>query len=179
MDCRERGMTLITVIFVLALLMVLALVLTDKVLRASRAAAAAGRCQQVLDAASAGLAQARLRLVENYAGSLGWQSYLSGSPGAHRYPEAPAFTLTIGDLPVEVYIRDNADGDLDWQHDNDLRLYLLARVAAPPAPETVVEALCGFPAGFAVNHYQQLQQRAPSAGPGREPGPVATFPLAD
>lgn len=177
MACHERGMTLITVVFVLALLMVLALVLTDKVLLASRTAAAAGRHQQALDAAGAGLARARVRLAEDYAGSLGWQAYLSDAPGAHRYPATPAFTLTVNGLIVEIYTRDNPDGDHDWQHDNDLRIYLLARVAPPSAAEVAIEALCGFPRGIAANHYQQLRPATPATGPDFEPGPVTAFTL--
>ncbi|HKL25889.1 MAG TPA: hypothetical protein VJ910_06645 [Desulfuromonadales bacterium] len=175
MACRERGMTLVTVILVLALMMVLALVLTDKVIQASRAAAAADRRQQALDAASAGIDWGRTRLAEDYAGSAGWQTYLSAAPGAHKYPAAPAFSLTVNGLPVELYIRDNADGDHDWRNDNDLRIYLLARVAVPTTAETVIEALCGIPTGLTAGSYRQLQPNHLFTGPDMEPGPVMEF----
>lgn len=141
---RERGMALVTVLFLLALLMVLALVLGGRVLRATRDAAWAGGRAQALYAADAGIEWARQQLADSYPASAGWATYLAGAPGDDRYPERPAFTTAVGTATVDIFLRDNPDGDGDPRHDNDLRLFVLARARAAVGGDTLVEALCGY-----------------------------------
>ncbi len=179
MVCSERGMALATVLFVLALLMVLALVLTDKVHHATRATTRAHQHSQALDAASAGIAWGRRQLAATYASSGCWHNYLATAAGGSSYPATPTFTLELGGHSVELFVRDNPDGDNDWRHDNDLQLYLLARLPTSHGPEAIVEALCGFASNSAPDRYRQFTERAPQAGPGLEPGSASDFQLVD
>jgi len=179
MACHDKGMALASVVFVLALLMVLAMVLTNKVLQASRGAAAANAREQALNAASAGIEWGRLQLAANYAGSERWRSYLETSPAAGRYPSVPAFTISANNLQVDLFLRDNPDGDGDWQNDNDLRIFLLARVRTPHGAETLVEALCARVAVGNATGYRQLTPDPAAEGPGLEPGPAQEFHITE
>lgn len=179
MACHDRGMALASVIFVLALLMVLAMVLTNKVLQASRAAAAANARELSLNAASAGIEWGRLQLAANYAGSDQWRSYLATAPTAGRYPSVPAFTISANSLQVDLFVRDNPDGDGDWQNDNDLRIFLLARVRTPHGGEMLVEALCARVAAGTATDYRQQTPDSAAAGPGLDPGPAQEFHITD
>jgi hypothetical protein len=172
-------MALATVIFILALLMVLALILTDKVIQACRGTAAANLHAQALGAANAGIEWGRRHLVETYAGSDRWHSYLAMAPGDLRYPQGPAFTTSANGLQVDIHVRDNPDGDGDWQCDNDLRVFMLARVRTPHGGETLVEVLCGFAAAQAATGYAQLAADPFAAGPDLTPGPAVEFHMTD
>ena len=135
---------MVTVVFFLAILLVLALMLSDKVLRATRTAALAGSRDQALQAAAAGIEWARHRLAASYQTSSGWASYLAEAASGTRYPERPIFTTSIGQVTVDIYLRDNPDGDGDPRRDNDLQVFALARARAASGAEVLVESLCGF-----------------------------------
>ncbi|MCK4535878.1 MAG: hypothetical protein KAT93_02630 [Desulfuromonadales bacterium] len=179
MACREKGMALATVIFVLALLMVLALVLTDKVLKATRGTAAANAREQALSAANAGIEWGRRQLAATYASSDRWRSYLSQASEDLRYPSVPSLTTSTNGLQVDIFLRDNPDGDGDWQCDNDLRIFMLARARTPLGAETIVETLCGFAATQTTTGYRQLAPGSADAGPGLDPGSAAEFHMTD
>jgi len=179
MACRERGMALASVLFILALLMLLALVLTDKVQQTTRATAMARRHARNLDAASAGIAWARRQLAIGYASSGNWHDFLATAPDTGHYPDTPTFSLEFDGRSVELFVHDNPDGDNNWQQDNDLQLYLLAHLPAEPGPETIIEVLCGFAADTASENYQQLQSGVLQTGAGAEPGPASDFQLTD
>ncbi|NJC87001.1 MAG: hypothetical protein FIB02_00470 [Desulfuromonas sp.] len=154
MRCRERGMALVTVLFLLALLLVLALMLSEKVIRATRGVALAGARDQALQAAGAGIEWARHRLAATYPASSGWANYLAGAPVGERYPDTPAFSTVVGGVAVDIYLRDNPDGDADPRRDNDLKLLVLARARPANGPDVLVESLCGFDAGTPTGYRQ-------------------------
>jgi type II secretory pathway pseudopilin PulG len=184
MRCHERGMALITVLLLLALLLVLALMLGDKVSRAIRGTALTGLRDQALQAAGGGIEWARHRLATTYVTSSGWASYLAGAPDGENYPATPAFGTVIGSVPVDIYLRDNPDDDGDPQHDNDLKLLVLARARPPGGPEVLVESLCEFDAEFAAGYHQAggngQRSGQTAAGPAElRPTPGVTFHLQD
>lgn len=184
MPCRERGLALVTVLLLLALLLVMALVLSDKAINAIRDTARAGAREQGLQAAGAGIEWARRQLTMTYRSSGGWAAYLAAAPGGERYPLNPAFGTEVGGVAVDIYLRDNPDGDDDPRRDNDLRLMVLARARPAVGAEIMVESLCGFDTGGAA--YRQSGQdsrhsgQAATAGPA-EPwtAPVSSFHLRD
>jgi hypothetical protein len=184
MPCRERGLALITVLFLLALLMVLALMFGEKVIRATRGEALAGARDQALQAAGAGIEWARHLLAANYRSSSGWTTYLAGAPDGERYPATPVMSTAIGPVAVDIFLRDNPDGDADPRHDNDLKLFVLARARAGDGPEVLVESLCALdPAATGYRQGGEDVRRsglAPVDGPA-EPwaAPMTTFQLRD
>jgi hypothetical protein len=179
MPCHERGMALATVIFVLALFMVLALVLTDKVLKATRGTIASDARTRAINAASAGIEWGRRELAANYIASGRWHDYLSLADADLRYPPGPALTASENGLQVEIYLRDNPDGDDDWQTDNDLRVFMLVRTRTPGGVEAIVETLCGFATGQTTAGYRQRLPGPVETGPGIAPEPATQFHMAD
>lgn len=178
-------MALVTVLFLLALLLVLALMLSDKVIRSTRSTARAGARDQALQAAGAGVEWARHRLAATYLASSGWTAYLAGAPGGERYPETPAFTTMIGPVAVDIFLRDNPDGDGDPRRDNDLKLLVLAHARPTNGADVLVESLCGFEMPSAAGYRQgggdaRRSGQAAADGPD-EPwsAPVAAFQLRD
>jgi len=143
MACHERGMALVSILFVLALMTAMVVVLTEKVWQSSRSTARVAAQERAFWAASAGIAWARSRLADDYRSSAGWQGYLATTNG-EAYPAAPVLTTNINGVPVELYLRDNPDGDGDPRRDSDLRLYLLARACGPLGDCSLVEARCGL-----------------------------------
>lgn len=142
MAAEQRGMALVTVLFLLALLLALALVLTDKVLQSTRGLARDSLRERTFWAASAGIEWARLELAEHYRATGNWQDLLPAM--ADTYAATPFRTLVVDAIPVELYVRDNPDGDDDPQRDNDLKVLVLARARLGRGPEILVESLCGF-----------------------------------
>jgi hypothetical protein len=177
-------MALITVLLMLALLLMLAMMLGDKVTRAIRSAALTGTRDQALQAAGGGIEWARHQLAVTYPTSSGWATYLAAAPGGELYPETPAFTAEIGRVPVDIFLRDNPDDGGDPQHDNDLKLMVLARARPPGGPEVLIESLCGFDAASVAGYRQaggngQRDGQA-EADPDEPPAdPTVTFPLQD
>jgi hypothetical protein len=159
MRCHEHGLALVTVIFLLALLMVLALILSDKVVRATRDAALAAARDQGLQAAGAGIEWARHHLALSYRSSSGWATYLAAAADEERYPDTPAFRVDVGRIPVDIFLRDNPDGDSDLRHDNDLRIFVLARARPVNGPEVLVEGLCAYEAPAAAYRQQGEDSR--------------------
>ena len=170
----EGGLALVTVLLLLALLLALALVLGERTLRTSRDAACNGAREQALQAATAAIEWARPPLAESYALNAGWSAYLTDAGAGEGYPPAPAFRVPIGGLEVELFLRDNPDGDAEPRRDNDLKLYLLARARTPLGPEVVVESLCGLTDGGAAGY----AQAGGSAGRGGEAAAAGPEDLA-
>lgn len=179
MACHDEGMALASVVFILALMMVLALVLTDKVLQATRATAAANAREQAISAANAGIEWGRRNLAATYVASDRWQNYLALADGDLKYPAEATFSTSVDGLAVDLFVRDNPDGDDDWRADNDLRVFLLARSRAATGHEAMVEALCGFAAADTAAGYSQRTPGAAEAGPDLAEGPAVEFHLID
>jgi type II secretory pathway pseudopilin PulG len=184
MRCRERGLALVTVLVLLAVLLAVALIFSDKVSRATQEERQADARDQALHAATAGIELARQRLAATYRTSSGWAAYLATVPGGTRYPETPAFTVAVERLAVDIFLRDNPDGDGDPRRDNDLQLFVLARSRPAKGAEVLIECLCGFDAG--PGHYRQAGQDSRRSGQAVVDGPaepwsapVASFALMD
>jgi hypothetical protein len=139
----EKGMALVTVILMLTVLLTLAHVLVEKVWQSTRQTAEAASREQLFWAAQAGIEATRSRLASDYASTGGWQSLLLADD-ARSYPATPAWTSVINGRSVEIYLRDNPDGDGDAQRDNDLKLFVLARARGRKGAEAIIESLCGF-----------------------------------
>ena len=142
MACNQRGMALVTVVMVLAVLLMLAHILAENIWHSSRQNGTADRQEQTFWAAQAGIEIARQILACSYADSHGWLNYLAGA--GPTYPETPIWVCTVNGIAVEIFLRDNPDGDDDLQIDNDLKIFVLARARGPGGPEAMVESLCGF-----------------------------------
>jgi len=153
MRCRERGLALVTVLFFLAILLVLALVLSDKVLRATRSTARAATRDQALQAAAAGIEWA----------------LLAGAAEGTRYPERPVFTTSVGQVTVDIFLRDNPDGDGDPRRDNDLKIFVLARAHTADGGDVLVESLCGF---APQSSYRQAGEDSRRSGQAMFDGPA-------
>jgi hypothetical protein len=184
MACSERGLALVTVLLLLTLLMVMVMVFSDKVIHATRDAALASGREQALHAAGAGIEWARHRLAATYRATSGWATYLSAVPGVERYPGVPAFSTVIGRVPVDIYLRDNPDGDEDPRRDNDLKLFVLACARPELGPETRIESLCVLdPDGVGYRQAGGNARRsgaAPVDGPAELlSAPLSGFPLRD
>lgn len=170
MACSERGLALVTVLLLLTMLMVMVMVLSDKGIRATRDTALASGREQTLQAAGGGIEWARHRLAATYRATAGWATYLAAAPDGERYPGTPALRTVIGGLPVEIYLRDNSDGDGDPRRDNDLKLYVLACARPKLGPETRIESLCMLdPDG---SGYRQAGGDARGRGAARDSGPT-------
>lgn len=177
MACNQRGMALVSVVLVLTVLLTLAFILTEKVWQSTRQLVDADSREQVFWAAQAGVESARQRLAAEYQGSGGWHSLLTATT-AQAYPAAPTWVIEINSAPVEIYLRDNPDGDEDVNNDNDLKIFVLARARGRRGIEAMIESLCGFslpaagPGGRTV-----LSATAPGAGLSDQP--VSTYGIAE
>lgn len=177
MACSERGMALISVVLLLTMLLALAHILAAKVWQSTRQTAAAAHREQLFWAAQAGIESARQQLTASYSSSGGWQSFLTaGTPQA--YPAASAWVCEVNGVPVEIYLRDNPDGDDDVQTDNDLKIFVLARARGRRGAEAIVESLCGFdPSATAGQDQPGFQGN--SAAAGLSELPVSTYNVVD
>lgn len=143
MVCNKRGMALINVVLILSVLLSMAYLLADKVWQSTRQTVEANHREQVFWAAQGGIETARRFLTEVYAGSGGWRTLLSD--GTNRsYPSLPVWVTQVNGVEVELYLRDNPDGDGDVRRDNDLKVFVLARARGREGIEAMVECLCGF-----------------------------------
>ena len=173
MAFKERGMALINVVLILSVLLAMAHVLAEKVWQSTRQTADANHREQVFWAAQAGIEAARQLLSDDYAGSGGWRTFLAAGT-ISSYPSSPAWVTQVNGIEVEIYLRDNPDGDGDVCRDNDLKVFVLARARGRVGVEAMVESLCGFSlpengeagrSGLSVN---QLADQ-----------PVATYGISD
>ena len=177
MVCNERGMALVSVIMTLTVLLILAHILTEKVWQSTRQAADSANREQLFWAAQAGVESARQRLGASYASSGGWQNFLmANTPLA--YPAAPAWEVEINRQPVEIYLRDNPDGDGDVRHDNDLKIFVLARARGRRGNEAIVESLCGLDLSVTAGR-DQPGRSANAADASLSELPVTTYGVAD
>ena len=145
MRCDDRGMALVSVVLMLTVLLAMAQVLVEKVWQSTRQGVAADRREMLFWAAQSGLETARKRLAEGYLGTAGWQSLLTAGL-AREYPTTPVWADVSNGHTVEVYLRDNVDGDDDLLHDNDLKIYILVRAHGEAGGEVLIESLCKFEA---------------------------------
>lgn len=143
MVCNERGMALINVVLILSVLLAMAHLLAEKVWQSTRQTADANLREQVFWAAQAGIEEARQLLSDEYAGSGGWRTLLAAGT-TRNYPSMPAWVTQVNGVEVELYLRDNPDGDGDVRRDNDLKVFVLARARGRVSVEVMVESLCGF-----------------------------------
>ena len=177
MACNERGMALVSVVLMLTVLLTLAHILAEKVWQSTRQTADAANREQVFWAAQAGIESARQQLAVNYASSGGWQDFLTADlPQA--YPSVPVWVNEVNGLPVEIYLRDNPDGDGDANRDNDLKVFVLARAVGRQGAESIVESLCGFALSAAGGSGTQAVQTS-GAGIDLASQPVSTYGVAD
>jgi len=173
MACSERGTALVSVVLMLSVLLAMASVLAEKVWQSSRQNAEANHREQVFWAAQAGIEAARQRLSADYAGSGGWQTLLAAGT-ALAYPTTPAWVTELNGIEVEIYLRDNPDGDGNACHDNDLKVFVLARARGREGVEAMVESLCGF-----VPPLNGQATRSGVAVNDLADQPVATYGIAD
>ncbi len=176
MVCNERGMALVSVVLILTVLLSMAYIFTEKVWQSTRQGANAAIREQVFWAAQAGIEAARQQLAANYAGSGGWQTYLTVDT-LQTYPAVPAWVTEVNGLAVEIYLRDNPDGDGDAGKDNDLKIFVLARARGLRGAEAMVESLCGFDISATAGY-------GPAAGSGGSQShlsdePVSIYGIAD
>lgn len=173
MACNERGMALINVVLILSVLLAMAHLLAEKVWQSTRQTADANLRQQVFWAAQAGIEEARQLLSDGYAGSGGWRTLLAAGT-ARNYPSLPAWVTQVNGVEVELYLRDNPDGDGDVRRDNDLKVFVLARARGGVSVEAKVESLCGFnsPENGEDDHFGWLANELADQ-------PVATYGISD
>jgi hypothetical protein len=153
-------MALVTIIVVLALLMVLAMILTEKVWQSTRNTALSAKQERAFWAAQAGLEWSRLKLANDYSHSNQWQTYLGTPAAIGSYPSQPALQTTIDGLVVDLFVRDNPEADNNANLDSDLQLFVLARARFDNGPETLIEGRCGFDSNRMASSYKQLGQNA-------------------
>lgn len=178
MACNERGMALVSVILILTVLLTMAHLLTEKAWQSINQRAVAAEREQIFWAAQAGIEVARQQLAADYASSEGWQSLLTAAT-LQVYPAAPAWMTTINGLSVEIFLRDNPDGDSDAGHDNDLKVFVLARAQGRRGAEAMVESLCGFELSGPARQTVQAVRRADGAGSDGSDPPVTTYDITD
>lgn len=177
MACNERGMALVSVVLMLTVLLALAHILAEKVWQSTRQTADAANREQVFWAAQAGIELARQQLAVNYVSTGGWQDFLTGDI-SQAYPAAPAWVNDVNGLPVEIYLRDNPDGDGDTRRDNDLKVFVLARAHGRRGAESIVESLCGFALPATGGSGPRAGQTA-GAGVDLASQPVSTYGITD
>jgi hypothetical protein len=176
MACYERGMALVSVLLLLTVLLTLAHILAEKVWQSTRQVTDAANRAQLFWAAQAGIEAARRQLAAGYASSGGWRDFLVSGDG-RNYPPEPAWVSVIDGLQVEIYLRDNPDGDDDVRSDNDLKIYVLARARRAQQGEAMIECLCGFDPAAASGGLPQFGPGVYGAGlPGR---PISRYGIAD
>lgn len=145
MQFNERGMALVSVIITLTVLLTLANILFEKVWRSIQQLSEAAIKDQISWAAQSGIEVARQRLKSTYATSSGWSTYLATTSGT-AYSSVPIWSMSFSEINVEIFLRDNPDGDGNYQIDNDLKIFVLARASKASTADVVIEALCGFAA---------------------------------
>lgn len=176
MRCNQRGVALMNVVLMLTVLLTLAHILAEKVWQSTSQAADAANREQVFWAAQGGIEEARQQLALSYTASGGWQNLLTAS-ALQTYPTEPAWTSEINGLPVEVYLRDNPDGDGDARSDNDLKVFLLAHARGRRGAEVVIESLCGFDLSLLAESVEQADP--PTTGDDLSRLPVNVYGIAD
>ena len=160
---NQHGMALITVILLTACIMTIASMLSFKVIRSSQSSATHGLHNKAYYAANAGIEHARKLLSDNYVTSGYWQNYLDNNLAIANSSPADAFLDagvlspgTIGTTPpitVNLLIKDNNDGDNNYDSDNDLRVIVLAQ-AVRGDTQSMVEATILFDASGASRYSQ-------------------------
>ena len=112
MRCHERGLALVTVLLLLSMLLIIVLVLSDKVINATRGRLRAAARDQALQAAASGIEWGRHQVATSYRDSNGWANFLASAASTGRYPPAPAFQTEFGGT-------EQSGIDVFWRHDFD------------------------------------------------------------
>lgn len=189
----ERGIALMTVIFMTAVMMVIVSLVGYKVLRSTKGSAAEGIKTKTYYAANAGLDNARIYLSDNYINKNYWNYILDpdaepGYTGSATNPSEdlyqhsgdlePTGFATDPPIAVQVFVKDNNDGDGNYGVDTDQLIMVNVEAVAPDGrTTTMVEARLLY--DDSVDSYSQLGGSA-----GREhykdvSGVSATDHLAD
>ncbi|WP_020674718.1 PilX N-terminal domain-containing pilus assembly protein [Geopsychrobacter electrodiphilus] len=157
---NSRGIALVSVLLITAVMLIISSLLAQKVIQTTRVSAQQGLKKKSHYAANSGVEEARRQLALNYDSTSLWGNVLSVST-AGAYPLAPTFTTTVDNFAVRIFVRDNNDGDGDYTHDNDLRVFVLAEAQGPDNTRTMVETL-GFlkPGGSTGGYNGQYGQGA-------------------
>jgi len=160
---NQHGMALITVILLTACIMTIASTLHFKVLRSTQSSTVHGLKSKTYYAANAGLEHARKLLSDTYVTSGYWQNYLdnnlavaNSNPADAFLSSAPLSLGTFGTTPpitVNLHIKDNNDGDNNYDLDSDLRVVLLAQAVRGDMTH-MVEATILFDASGAAKYNQ-------------------------
>ncbi len=146
----ERGIALLTVLMMTAIMMVIVSLVGYKVLRSTRGTVTEGLKTKAYYAASAGVDSARLQLSDQYIASDYWQNILDPdpaniTPAADLYMRSttlePAGFTTSPPLTLQVFIKDNNDGDSDYGIDTDQLVMVNVEAVAPDGrTSSMVEA---------------------------------------
>lgn len=160
---NQQGMALVTVILLTACIMTMASMLHFKVMRSSQSSATHGLHNKTYYAANAGVEHARKLLSDTYVSSNYWQNYLDNDPAVANSTPADTFLNvaalsfgTLGTTPpvaVDLHIKDNNDGDDNYDRDNDLRVVVLAQ-AGRGDTQSMIEATILFDASGASSYSQ-------------------------
>lgn len=169
MQRDERGIALVTVIFMTAVIMAIVSLVGYKVLRSIRGSAAEGVKTKTYYAANAGLDSARIYLSDNYISKNYWNYILDpdaepGYSGAATEPSEdlymhnsdlePAGFTTDPPITVQVFVKDNNDGDNDYGIDTDQLVMVNVEARAVDGSSTMVEARLLY--DDSVDSYSQL-----------------------
>ena len=153
MGSDQRGMALVSVVLLLGVLLLLAMVLTEKVIHSSQILGREGLRQASYWGANSGIEWARAELARQYLTQSGWNALLSAQAD---HPEQALWHQELNGIPVEIFVRDNLDGDDDSLKDNDLKVLVQARTRQGSAPEVIIECLCGFDSALTVDNHSSV-----------------------
>ncbi|MCF6179802.1 MAG: hypothetical protein L3J63_10505 [Geopsychrobacter sp.] len=149
---NNRGIALISVLLITAVMLIISSLLAHKVIQSTRMSAQQGLKKKSHYAAATGVEEARRQLALGYHSASAWGNILSAGT-ARAYPLTPTFTTTVDNLAVRIFVRDNNDGDGDYTRDNDLRVYVLSEAQGPDNTRTMVEALSFLKPGGSAGGY--------------------------
>ncbi|PLX80965.1 MAG: hypothetical protein C0614_07040 [Desulfuromonas sp.] len=141
MASDQRGMALVSVVLMLAAMLLLAMTLTEKVIQSSRTLGHERLRQVSYWGANSAIEWARAELTRHYLAEAGWDALLTAQAD---HPEQALWHQELNGVQVEIFLRDNLDGDDDPLTDNDLKVLVLARTGQGSPPEVLIECLCGF-----------------------------------
>jgi len=173
----ERGLALVSVILMTAVIMVIVSIVTYKVIRSTSASGTVGLKSKTYYAANGGLENARVELDAQYESSSYWQDFLDPDtapgytgPATNPQPDLylavdnllPAGFATVPPINLQILIKDNNDGDDNYAVDTDqLVMVNVQAQRAGDDTQTMVETRLLF--DDSRDSYSQL-----GGGPGRE-----------
>lgn len=166
----EKGIALVMVIMMTAVVMMIVSLVGFKVLRSTKGSAIEGLKTKTYEAANSGLENARVYLSDNYISQNNWQYVLDpdtapGYSGSPTNPQAdlyqhstllePAGFVTDPPMDIKVYVKDNNDGDDNYGIDTDQLIMVNVEATAPDGrTTTLVEARLLY--DDSIDSYSQL-----------------------